>query len=97
VFSLGVRRRLQPVRFGFGAACIAVPLMFDLWWLAIPMTLFGLWLLLISLGQQLEVLTTAGTRHRAPVCFNHQLDGELYAHAVMRMADEPREGSVRAI
>lgn len=91
VSSLTVRRTLQPLRFILGLAWVAIPMIFGLWWLAVPSAMFGIWVIAISVGPQLEVSTTTGTTRRAPFCFTHRFDAELYAQAALAIAEEVRQ------
>jgi hypothetical protein len=84
--SVVMSRAVRPLSLLVAAACIAVPLILALWWLAAPMVLLGLWLGLVSFGPNLEVETRSGAKHRAGVCFGHQLDAELYVDAVNDLA-----------
>jgi hypothetical protein len=86
VVVLNVGRRVRPLRLLIGIACIVVPSVLAPWWVILPMVIAGLWVILVSLGPQLEVVTASGRRHRAGVCFSHQIDGELFAGAVNQLA-----------
>jgi hypothetical protein len=86
VRSARMRRGVHPVRFLFGLACVAVPPFFTPWWVMVPLILLGIWVILVSLGPHLEVETLSGRKHRAGVCFGHQIDAELYAAAVNDLA-----------
>lgn len=77
---------VRPLRLLAGVACIAVPLILTLWWLAVPAALLGLWVILVSFGPHLEVVTRTGARHRAGVCFGHRIDAELYLAGVNDLA-----------
>ncbi len=92
VRSLQVHRVVRWVNLVVGAACIVVPLVFGLWWFAAPMAVFGIWVILVSLGPQLDVVTESGMTGHASVCFSHQLDAELYMAAVTDLAEEVRNG-----
>jgi hypothetical protein len=91
VRSARIHRTARPLRLLLGAACIVVPLVFGLWWLAVPMVVAGAWVILVSLGPHLEVVTRAGARHRAGVCFSHKFDAELYLEAVNDLAEQAQQ------
>lgn len=93
VGALRLRRVVHPVRLVVGAACILVPPALALWWAAVPLAVFGLWVILVSVGPHLEMVTSAGTKHRAAVCFGHQIDAELYVDAVGGFAAEARRSA----
>jgi hypothetical protein len=86
VVVLKVGRGVRLLRFLAGVACIVAAAVLAPWWIIVPMVAAGLWVILVSLGPQLEVVTSSGTRHRAGVCFTHRLDGELFAGAVNQLA-----------
>jgi hypothetical protein len=95
VESVLVRRVVRPLRLAVGAAAIAGSLTIAClwggwWWAAMAMVIIGLWVVLTSLGPQLEVVTRTGARQRAAVCFGHQFDAELYATAVNDLAGRSR-------
>ena len=91
VSRMTVHRTLQPLRFILGLAWVTIPVIFGQWWLAVPSTVFGIWVIAISVGSQLEVSTTTGMTRRAPFCFTHRLDAELYAQAALAIAEEVRQ------
>jgi hypothetical protein len=86
-----IGRAVRPVSFVAGLAGIAVPFFFLPWWAALPILLAGLWVLMVSLGPRLEVRTRAGARHRANVCFSHQLDADLYLAGVAGLVAEAQQ------
>jgi hypothetical protein len=86
VVLLKIGRGVRPLRLLIGVACIVIPSVLAPWWIILPMVIAGLWVILASLGPQLEVVTRSGRRHRAGVCFSHQIDGELLAGAVNQLA-----------
>ena len=95
VVSVVVRRMIRPLLLAIGAAAIAGPLVVGSWWggwwwAAMPMVILGLWVILVSFGPQLVAVTRSGARHRAAVCFGHQIDAELYAAAVHDLAGRAR-------
>lgn len=92
VRSLQVHRVVRWINLVVGAACIVVPLVFGIWWFAAPMAIFGIWVILVSLGPRLDVVTESGMTGHASVCFSHQLDAELYMAAVTDLAEEARNG-----
>ncbi len=92
VESATIGRAARPLLLVLGLAAIAVPPFFTPWWVMVPMILLGVWLTLVSLGPRLEVWTVTGERHRAPVCFGHQFDADLFAEAVVLTAQEARAG-----
>jgi len=79
----------HPVRWVIGAAGVVVPWCFVPWWAAVPLLVLGLWAILITLGPHLELETKSGEIQRAPVCFGHSLDAELYIAAVEDMIRPP--------
>ena len=93
VRSLRVHRVVRWFNLVVGALCIVVPLVFGLWWVAAPMLIFGVWVVLVSLGPRLDVVTDSGEKDHASVCFSHQLDAELYMAAVSDLAEQTRKGS----
>jgi hypothetical protein len=82
---------VRPFRLLAGVAIVVAPFVLAWWWAAVPMVLVGLWVALVSLGPQLEVVTVAGARHRAAVCFGHQMDAEIYVEAVNDLAEQARQ------
>ncbi len=90
VATLTVRRTVQPLRLALGLAWVVIPLLLGQWWWAVPSTMFGVWVVAISLGPQLEVTTTQGVIRRAPFCFSHRFDAELYAEVVLDIAEDVR-------
>jgi hypothetical protein len=91
ISSLHLHRVVRPFALLVGAACIGLPLVAALWWLALPLAIFGAWVILVSLGPGLEVVTRFGAKHRADVCFAHQVDAELYMTAVDDLARQTRQ------
>lgn len=98
VGSIEVRRVVRPLNLLIGAVLAAVPWLLGWWWAAGPLGVFGLWVILVSLGPRLEVLTVGGEEHHADVCFGHEdvcfgheLDAEIYMAAVDDLANERRE------
>lgn len=79
----------HPVRVLVGAALVIAPWFFLPWWAAAPLLILGLWAVLTTLGPHLEAVTRTGSSHRAPVCFGHALDAELYIAAVEDMIKAP--------
>lgn len=92
VQSLRVHRAMRPFSLAVGVLCIVVPLVLGVWWVAVPGLIFGLWVVLVSLGPRLDVVTCAGAKDHANVCFSHQLDAELYMAAVSDLAKQARKG-----
>lgn len=88
VGSVGMRRVMHPLRLSVGAAGIVLPWLLAPWWVSIPLVVLGAWVILVSIGPHLEVVTRGGARHRAGVCFAHHIDGDLFATAVNEMAGE---------
>lgn len=86
VASLRVGRVVRPFNLLAGIASVVVPLVFGLWWLAMPLGIFGLWVILVSLGPRLDMVTLSGTKHHASVCFGHQIDADLYVAAITDLA-----------
>lgn len=91
VGSVRVSRTVRPLRLVAGVAIVVAPFLLGWWWAAVPMVLVGLWVTLVSLGPQLEVVTVAGARHRAAICFGHQIDAEVYIEAVNDLAQQARQ------
>lgn len=91
VQSLQVHPVVRPFNLVVGAVCIVVPLVLGLWWVAAPMLLLGAWVVLVSLGPRLDVVTHSGAKDHASVCLSHQLDAELYMAAVSDLAEQARE------
>ena len=90
VQSLEVRRVVRPFSLVVGALCIVAPLVLGLWWVAVPMFILGVWVILGSLGPRLDAVTRSGAVEHAIVCFSHQLDAELYMTAVTDLAEQTR-------
>ncbi len=90
IASVTVGRAVRPFRLLVGVAVVAVPWFFLAWWAAVPLTGVGLWIVLASLGPRIEAVTHDGRKHRADVCFGHQLDADLYLAAL----DDLREAAV---
>jgi len=70
------------VRVVAGLACLTTPFFLFAWWVALPISIIGTWVVSVMLGPRLEVTTRSGQCHRANVCFSHQLDAELFIEAV---------------
>ncbi len=86
VTAIQMRRVVpHPFRLLLGAALVIAPWFFVHWGLAVPLLLLGLWTTLIALGPHLQLATSGGEVHRAPVCFRHSLDAELYIAAIEDM------------
>jgi fatty acid desaturase len=92
VRSARVRMALHPFRLLAGAACIVLPLVFGLGWFSAPLVVVGAWVVLVSFGPHVKVVTGGGARHRAGVCYGHRIDGELYATAVNDLAGQAATG-----
>lgn len=84
--SVRVHSPVRWLRLAVGAACVAVPLVLGLWWLAVPLGLLGVWVALVAFGPHLSVVTRAGEKHRVAICFGHRIDAELFVDAVTDMA-----------
>jgi hypothetical protein len=83
VAAVRMRRMVpHPVRLGIGLVLVVAPWLLLPWWVSLPLLILGLWTLLVAVGPHLEVVTTDGATHRAPICFGHQFDAELYKSAV---------------
>ena len=82
VCSARVHMALHPLHLLAGAACIVLPLVSGLGWFSVPLAIIGAWVILVSFGPHVEVVTGGGGRYRAGVCYGHRIDGELYATAV---------------
>ncbi len=80
--NITVRMALRPLRLIAGAIIAVVSLMLGIGWAAAPLVAFGVWVAAVSFGPQVELLTTGGATRRAPVCFAHRIDAEMYAAAV---------------
>lgn len=91
VRSLRVHRVVRPLSLFVGVACIVLPLVLGLWWAAVPLVIVGLWLVLVSIGPRLEVVTDTGAKRHTSVCFSHRIDAELYMAAVRDVAEQARE------
>ena len=89
IASVSVGRAVRPLRLLVGGALVVAPWLFLTWWAAVPLTILGLWIVLASLGPRIEAVTHDGEKHRADVCFGHQLDADLYLAAL----DDLREGA----
>jgi hypothetical protein len=90
VQSLAVHRAVRPVNLLAGVLCILVPIVLGLWWIVPPMSILGVWVILVSLGPRLDVITRSGSAEHASVCFSHQLDADLYMTAVTDLAEQAR-------
>lgn len=90
VQSLEVHRAVRPFNLVVGALCVVIPLALGLWWIAAPMFILGFWVILVSLGPRLDMVTRTGDAGHANVCFSHQLDAELYMTAVTDLAEQAR-------
>ena len=75
----------HPLRLAAGAALVVIPWFVLAWWLSVPLLVLGLWTILITFGPHMELHTKTGAVHRAPICFGHALDAELYMAAVEDM------------
>ncbi len=91
--SLRLRRSTpRPVRLTIGVLLIGLPFALVPWWLALPLLLIGVWVTLVALGPGLEIVTSAGRRRNAAVCFGHEFDADLFVEAVHDLIageDEP--------
>lgn len=76
------RASLRPARLFTGLALVVVPFAALRWWMALPGAVVGVWVIVVSLGPRLEVVTRTGERHEAAVCVGHQLDAGLFIDAV---------------
>ncbi len=86
VASVQMRRVVpHPIRILMGVGLAVAPWSLLPWWLSVPPLILGLWTILIALGPHLELVTVGGEVHRAPVCFRHSLDAELYIAALEDM------------
>jgi hypothetical protein len=92
VESTGWRKAVHPVRTVVGVACVVVPWFLTPWWAALPLTPFGLWVMLVSLGPHLEVVTGKGASHRIAVCLSHSMDADLFLDGVGALAAEAARG-----
>ncbi len=92
VVSIRVGRAVSPLRLVIGLGGAILPWFFLPWWAALPLLLLGLWVTLVALGPQLILATQRNETHRAPVCFGHQLDAELYISVVEDLAAESGAG-----
>lgn len=86
VRSLRVHRVIRPVDLVAGLAIAATPIVLGFWWLVVPAIIVGAWVVLVSLGPRLDASIRGGRTLRADVCFAHELDAELYVHAVKDLA-----------
>lgn len=99
VTDIGVRRTARPISLLIGLTAMVLPLLAGwAWWLTLITAPLGLWIVLVSLGPRLRVVTTTGEDHKVSVCFAHQIDADLYIAAVEDIAFETGssrfEGSV---
>ena len=90
VQSLEVHRIVRSFQLVVGVLCIVLPLVLGLWWTVVPMLILGIWVILVSLGPRLDVVTLTGADDHADVCLSHQLDAELYIAAVTDLAEQER-------
>ncbi len=84
-----LERTVHPLRLLVGTVLLVAPGFLFPWWVAVIMGMAGLWIVLVSLGPNLEVVTTGNRHHRAAVCFGHRFDAELYIDAVTDLAPAP--------
>lgn len=82
VEGIRVGKAIRPFRLATGLALAVVPWPYLPWWAAAVLLLLGIWVVLVALGPQLMLVTHNHKTHRTPVCFDHQLDAELYVAAV---------------
>jgi hypothetical protein len=92
VDSIRVGRAVSPLRLVIGLVGMILPWFFLPWWAALPLLGLGLWITLVALGPQLVLATRKNETYRAPVCFGHQLDAELYIAVVEDLAAESGTG-----
>ncbi len=92
VASIRIDRIVRWLDLLMGLALMIVPWFFVPWWASIPFLMLGLWVVLVSLGPELELVTRSGKTHGAAVCPGHELDAELYIAAVEDLAGVPRQG-----
>jgi hypothetical protein len=86
VASIRMRRTApHPVRSSLGVTLAIAPWFLLSWWLSLPLSILGLWVVITTLGPHLEIVTVAGRVHRSPVCPGHSIDAELYVAAVEDM------------
>ena len=91
VSSIRIDRIVRWLDLAIGLSLMIVPWFFFSWWASSMLLIFGLWVVLVSLGPELEIKTRSGEKHGAAVCPGHQLDAELYIAAVEDLAGLPRQ------
>ena len=91
--TVEVGRAPNGLNLVLGILLLATPWFVLRWWVALPIAVGGLWASLVALGPKLEAVTTGGERHRIGVCFQHQLDADLFVEAVTDLASEARPGA----
>jgi hypothetical protein len=87
-----VARAVNPLHLVIGLAGVILPWVFLPWWASVPLLILGLWIVLVALGPQLLLRTRSSRTYRAPVCFGHQLDAELYISVVEELAAGSGDG-----
>ncbi len=87
VDSVAVKLRLRPFDLMLGSAAVAAPLILGWGWLGAPVVVIGAWITLASFNQYVVADVAGGSAHRAPVCFGHRFDAELYRDAVNDLLD----------
>lgn len=73
------------------AILLAIALIVAFGWIAVPIDLVGVWLVLVSNRPHLEVEALDGRRHRAAFCLDARIDAELYAISVNELALAARQ------
>lgn len=90
VAAVRVANHVTAVHLVVGVTLIVGPLLTSLGWAGLPLALVGAWVALASFSGSVAVTRTGGGTDRAPVCFGHRMDAELYAEAVAALAGEAR-------
>lgn len=88
--TVDVGRAPNGLNLGLGILLLVSPWFLLRWWAALPIAIGGLWASLVALGPKLEAVAIGGERHRIGVCFQHQLDADLYVEAVTDLAGQSR-------
>lgn len=85
---VGVRMAVRPLNLFAGVMIAVVSLLLGIGWAAAPLVAFGAWVAVVSVGPQLELLTTGGATRRTRIGFAHRGDAEVYAATVNHLIVE---------
>ena len=83
---------MRPFSLVVGVLCIVVPLVLGVWWVAVPGLIFGLWVVLVSLGPRSMWSPAPGRRIMQTCASATSSMLSLYMAAVSDLAEQARKG-----